>query len=377
MENRTDDGYTTLEAIAGQSPDLLKSLLESSPDTISLSDITQPDMQLTYVNPSFERTTGYTRDDVVGRNCRFLQGEDTDQEEVAKIRKAIAERQPIEAVLLNYKKSGEPFINGLRMAPIFDRSGQLSAYLGIQRDITQDRIRAEQDNTRNRLEALGTASGALAHQLNNLLHPVASLISLHLPEITDTVIRKDLEMALYSAKQAADLSHDLLGLSRGRFENDTAVTVLPDGLARTINLVRMMVPMSTTIETDFGNVPKKIKIPINETLFAQVIINLVINASQASKHLGLIRIEVDAPKDSRINISIADNGPGIPDADASKLFTPFYTKSSSKNSSGLGLSVVLQIINESGGFISLGKGLIQPERRGFGCMFTLSFPTMT
>lgn len=377
MGNREDDGYDVLEAIAGQSPDLLKFILEGSPDTISLSDASQPDLPLTYVNPSFERTTGYKRTDVLGRNCRFLQGEETNRDDVARIRRAIADRQPVEVSLVNYRKSGEPFLNALRISPIFDRSGRLAAYLGIQRDITEERLRAQQDNTRNRLEALGTASGALAHQLNNLLHPVTSLISLHLPDISDVGMRKDLDMALYSANQATELSHSLLGLSRGRFATDTTTTGLPEGLHRTIDLARMMVPTSMVIETRIGDVPKHLKIPISETLFAQVIINLVMNAAQASKHSGKVRIELAAAENHRIKISIADNGPGIPDSDADKVFKPFYTTNKSTNGSGLGLSVVLQIINESGGFIYLGKGLIQPDGRGKGCMFTLDIPTLT
>lgn len=377
MRNREDDGYDTLEAIASQSPNLLKSVLEGSPDTISLSDASQPDLPLTYVNPSFERTTGYQRTEVLGHNCRFLQGENTNRDDVARIRRAIADRKPVEVTLLNYRKSGEPFLNALRMAPILDRSGNLTAYLGIQRDITEERLRARQDDTRNRLEALGTASGALAHQLNNLLHPVASLLSLHLPDIVDAGMRKDLQMALYSANQAADLSRSLLDLSRGRAETDTTTTELPEGFLRTIELARMMVPTSMVIKTDLGNVPNHLKIPINETLFAQVIINLVMNAAQACKHSGEVRIELAAAADNRIRLSIADNGPGIPDAAREKVFTPFYTTKESKNGTGLGLSVVLRIINESGGLIHLGEGLIQPEGRGKGCMITLDIPTLT
>jgi two-component system NtrC family sensor kinase len=112
-------------------------------------------------------------------------------------------------------------------------------------------------------------------------------------------------------------------------------------------------------------------------LFAQVIINLIVNASQACGHSGLIRIDLAASQTRRIRISIADNGPGIPDADVDKIFTPFYTSGINKNGSGLGLSVVKQIINKSGGVIHIGKGLAQPKGRGFGCVFTLDIPFIT
>ena len=377
MQGRLDQGYAALEKIAGTSPDLLKSLLEGSPDTVSVSDARQPDLPLTYVNPSFQRTTGYASEEALGRNCRFLQGDETSTDDVARIRKAIADREPIDVVLLNYRKTGEPFLNSLRMAPIFDASGDLSAYLGIQRDITEERIRAESEISRNRLEALGTASGALAHQLNNLLHPVTSLISLHLPDIPDPGIRTDLEMAHYSATQAAELSNNLLGLSRGRFEEETGVTTLPDALIRAVDLVRLMLPPTVTIETGFRNVPKDMNIPISETMFAQVIINIVTNASQATKHSGIIRIELTELEGSKVQISIADNGPGIPFGLRHKVFDPFYSNSISKNSTGLGLSVALQIINKVDGKIIVAEGLLQPDGDGRGCMFTIDIPIIT
>ncbi|WP_299479631.1 ATP-binding protein [uncultured Roseibium sp.] len=377
MQKQSDQGYQALETILGDSPDLLKSLLEGSPDTISLSDARQPDLPLTYVNPSFCETTGYGSEEALGRNCRFLQGEDTNQDDVSIIRKAIAERLPVDVVLLNYKKSGEPFINALRMAPIFDKSGDLSAFLGIQRDITKERLRTERDLAQNRLEALGTASGALAHQLNNLLHPITSLISLHLPDIADPAIRKDLEVSLYSARQAADLSNNLLGLSRGKFHDSSDVTMLPDGLIRAVELVRLMLPPTITLETDFETPAKDLRVPISETLFAQVIINIVTNAAQATKNIGIIRIELSEFEDSRVRISIADNGPGIPKTLRDKVFTPFYSSKKEKNGSGLGLSVVLQIINKVGGNIIVSDGLIQPDGDGIGCMFTIDLQKIT
>lgn len=377
MKDHGGKGYAALERIVGSSPDLLKSLLEGSPDTVSISDASQPDLPLTYANPSFTETTGYSPDEALGRNCRFLQGDDTNREDVARIRRAIEAQEPVDVVLLNYRKSGQPFINSLRMAPIFDKSGKLSAYLGIQRDITEERLREERDIGQNRLEALGTASGALAHQLNNLLHPVTSLISLHLPDIEDPGIRKDLEMAHYSATQAADLSDNLLGLSRGRFQDSSNVTALRDGLIRATELARLMLPPTITIETGFRNVPNEVNIPINETLFAQVLINIVTNASQATKHSGKIRIDVIEHESSRVKISIADDGPGIPPALRDKVFTPFYSKSNNNNSTGLGLSVVLQIINKVDGKIIVGDGLVQPSGDEKGCAFIIDIPKIT
>ena len=82
---------------------------------VAIADATVPDLPLVYVNPEFERITGYRFDEVVGRNCRFLQGPDTSPRAVARLRAALREQVPIELTILNYRKDGRPFWNQLRL----------------------------------------------------------------------------------------------------------------------------------------------------------------------------------------------------------------------------------------------------------------------
>lgn len=101
-------------------------------------------MPLVYANKAFETVTGYSNEETVGRNCRFLQGTDRDQPEVSKLREAIKNKQEIGVTLRNYKKSGELFYNHLEMTPLFDPHGNLLYYLGVQFDITTQ-IRAAEE----------------------------------------------------------------------------------------------------------------------------------------------------------------------------------------------------------------------------------------
>jgi len=98
------------------------------------------DNPLIYTNPAFWRLTGYQLDEVVGRNCRFLQGADTNPQAIAQIRRAIAERKEFKTTLLNYRKDGQPFWNELRIASVFSDEGDLLYFVGIQTDINDRRV---------------------------------------------------------------------------------------------------------------------------------------------------------------------------------------------------------------------------------------------
>jgi len=104
---------------------------------IAIADMSQPDRPLIYCNDAFEAMTGYRREDVIGRNCRFMQGEGTDPAAVEELSQAIRQGQACEVVLLNYRKDGRPFWNRLSIGPVHDADGQLTHYIGVQTDVTE------------------------------------------------------------------------------------------------------------------------------------------------------------------------------------------------------------------------------------------------
>ncbi|HMV52961.1 MAG TPA: CHASE domain-containing protein [Rhodocyclaceae bacterium] len=117
--------------------------LESSGNGIVISDMTLPNQPLIYANPAFERITGFSPYEVIGRNCRFLQGLDGDQPALEELRVAIAASQPCTVVLRNYRKDGTPFWNELSIAPVLDGNGRATHYVGVQNDISE-RMESEQ-----------------------------------------------------------------------------------------------------------------------------------------------------------------------------------------------------------------------------------------
>lgn len=131
---------------------VLKAAVMDSRDGITISDPTLPDNPLIFINPAFERMTGYSLEEIIGKNCRFLQGDDKDQEDqLIIIRETIKKQQTCLVMLRNYRKDGSMFWNELSMSPIFDNQGKLIHYLGIQKDVTRLQIQSKELNETNDL----------------------------------------------------------------------------------------------------------------------------------------------------------------------------------------------------------------------------------
>ncbi|MEN2282137.1 SpoIIE family protein phosphatase [Algoriphagus sp. SE2] len=124
--------------------DLLIKATNTANEGITISAMDQPDRPLVFVNDGFERLTGYSKEDVIGKNCRFLQGKETDEAPVEILRKAIKVGEQATVELLNYKKDGTPFWNRLSITPLKDKKGNTTHYVGVQSDITE--LRETQKN---------------------------------------------------------------------------------------------------------------------------------------------------------------------------------------------------------------------------------------
>lgn len=146
--SRTEQVQTSVFPIAGTDSEsswlLYNEAMDEAPMGITISDPSQPDNPLIYVNDGFCELTGYPRDEVLGQNCRFLQGEATREESVAQMRAAIDAEEPVSVDLRNYRKNGEMFWNRVTIIPIRTDDGTVTHYLGYQQDITAKK-RYEQD----------------------------------------------------------------------------------------------------------------------------------------------------------------------------------------------------------------------------------------
>jgi PAS domain S-box-containing protein len=172
--------------------DLKDRALAAAAEGITIVDACLPDMPLIYVNDGFERLTGYAASEVLGSNCRFLQGSDTDPEVAETIREAIRNEEPCLVEILNYRRDGTTFWNRLSITPVRDSAGTVTHFIGVQSDVT-DRRRAE--------EGLAEANRRMRFYLDAAAEIQKGLLPASNPELPD------LEAA-WTFRPCADLAGD-------------------------------------------------------------------------------------------------------------------------------------------------------------------------
>ena len=141
-----------VEKDAGIIPQILTQILDGSVNGITLSDPDQEDNPIVYANKAFAKITGYSTEETIGRNCRFLHEQDKDQDDLQKIRDAIKNQASVEVTLKNFRKNGELFYNRLSITPLFDNEGNLIYFMGVQYDVTEQFI--TQQEIKNLTETL-------------------------------------------------------------------------------------------------------------------------------------------------------------------------------------------------------------------------------
>lgn len=181
---------------------LLRKALKAANNGIVITDALKPDNPIIYINPAFEKMTGYSEKEVLGKNCRFLQGKDHRQKELDRLRSAIADSVPCTVTLRNYRKDGTKFFNELNVSQIRDRKGTVINFIGVQKDIT-DEILADRraEKYRHRL-----------HQANKKLKEIAThdpLTEIFNRRFFKDMYKRDWRIALRSQNKISILMLDV------------------------------------------------------------------------------------------------------------------------------------------------------------------------
>ena len=156
----------------GSSGLLFEQAMAQTRMAVCLTDPRLPDDPIVFCNEAFERLTGYREEEIVGRNCRFLQGPDTDQRQVSKIRDAIRDESVVVVELLNYRKNGSSFWNTLHLGPIYDDEGRLKYFFGSQWDVTDiHQSRAEERHAK-------AMAREISHRLKNVFAVIGGIVNI-------------------------------------------------------------------------------------------------------------------------------------------------------------------------------------------------------
>ena len=327
------------------------------------------DMELTYVNQAFLDDTGYERDEVIGRNCRFLQGNGTSDETVQAIKQALSEYKRLDIEILNYKKDGTPFWNRLRMAPVYDKDKKPVAFIGIQSDVTHIREAQRLEQERQKLEALGRMTGNISHEIKNALQPVKLMAEAmqDWKNLDEENIKRCIEILTDNVQIADRITQDVLRFSRKpntELEKTNTDDLKHDVIRFVQNLLHGQIEYIQKIEGQPDDRDVFINIRLNHLY--QILINLVNNALHAMDESGQLTLlwdyeQLDSEAAIKLGlnsgtylcIGIKDTGCGMDEKTMGSAFDPFFSTKPPNEGTGLGLSISYRIVKEWNGTITL------------------------
>ena len=344
---------------------------------ILVTDPNLPDNPIVFANPGFFGMTNYFAEEIIGQNCRILQGPETDRETAVQIREAIAARRVFHGEILNYRKDGAPFWNELTISPVFDDAGQLTSFVGLQTDVTERKRTADQ--LRQNFEKLKELEGLrdnLTHMIiHDLRSPLTSVVGfLDLLQMTaanklDGEERQYIEIASKGAATLQEMITSLLDVNRleaGEMPLNLQQADMRDIITAAIDPFGSLIG-SRSLVPDFPGSPVKVRCDVD--LVQRVVTNFVSNAVKFTSEEGEIRIAITL-EDHQVKVSISDTGAGIPAEYHSRIFEKFGQVGGRKHrhSTGLGLTFCKLAIEAQGGTI----GVQSIEGRGTTFWFVIN-----
>lgn len=391
LQAEFEAGHTPPPAIRDRRPphgaphDIFFAAVKTTRMPMTVTDPHQPDNPIIFCNEAFTFMTGYTEDEIVGSNCRFLQGPETDREVIGQVRAAIEKRDEVAVEVLNYRKNGSTFWNALFVSPVFDEAGELLYYFGSQLDISRRREAEEALHEAQKMEAVGKLTGGIAHDFNNLLQVILGYVDILDARIDDgnKGARRAVEAISAAAARGATLTQQLLAFARKQELRD-----------RLLNFNSLITDFRPVIDRTAGD-HVALRRLLDENLWncrvdpvqaEMALLNIVANARDAiDGGAGSVTVRtrnVVLPEDDErtagkveqgeyVAVRIADDGPGIDPGVIDKIFDPFFTTKEMGKGTGLGLSMVYGFMRQTGGLA------VAHNADEGGAVFDLYFPRAT
>ena len=337
----------------------LMTAIEQTPESVVITDT---DGRILYVNPVFERVTGYSRAEVIGQNTRLLKSNRQDSAFYRQLWAKISAGEVWRGRFINKKKDGTLFTEDAVIAPVRDEKGAVTNYIAIKRDITHELELEVQYRQTQKIDSIGRLAGGVAHDFNNILAVICGHTELALAQLSpDAPLRSNLECIQESAERAANLTRQLLAFARRQ-------VIEP----RRINLNELIVNLNKMLRRLIGEDIKLVtqtapdlgQIKADPGQIEQVLLNLVVNARDAMPDGGTLTIRTAnvtldesyarrhlvTPGDY-VMVSVSDTGVGMTDEVKQHIFEPFFTTKEQGKGTGLGLATCFGIIQQSNGHI--------------------------
>ena len=335
-------------------------------NTINPIQITDAEGMMVYVNPGFEKVSGYASSELIGRNPKILRSGKHSKEFWTGVWQHIISGKVWVGRIENRRKDGNPFFTELVISPIVDSRGVIAGYLGAHRDITEQIILEQQLVRSQRMESIGTLAAGIAHEVGNPLTAISSLVQVIQRTSTDEFAKEKLELINSQVNRIARIICELVDFSR-----PSTHIVKPTNINRVVKEALNIVQYGKKVkEITFAlaldeELPEIRAVPDQ---IVQVFINILMNAIDSLEgRIGTITMQ-SRKKGHAVEVMIHDTGKGIESSALEKIFEPFYTTKTTGQGTGLGLWVSYGIVKSFGGDIFVES---VPEK---GSTFTVSFP---
>ncbi|MGE4490237.1 MAG: PAS domain S-box protein, partial [Kiritimatiellales bacterium] len=347
----------------------LSTAIEQSPEAIVITDTGGV---IQYVNPAFEKISGYSKKEAISQTSHFLQSGRHDAAFYAALWHTISSGQIWQGRFINKHKNGQLYTEEASISPVRDLSGTISGYVAVKRDITEELQREELFQQSQKMEAVGQLAGGIAHDFNNILQAILGFSEILLDRLSkDSVEHRSVEEILKAARRAAQLTGQLLAFSRKQPTDRKDLqlnTVIQDSEV----LLHMLLGehMECVLELASDLAP----VYADHNQLVQLIMNLSVNARDAMPNGGQLTIRTenlvfgeqdaaliqDAYPGAFVCMSVSDTGHGMNPEVKNHLIEPFFTTKEVGKGTGLGLAVVYGIVKQSKGWIQVfseeGKG---------------------
>jgi len=352
-----------------------KSIIESAFDVIMITD---KEGDIIYVNPAFENVTGYNYKEVVGGNDNLLKSGIHDDGFYRDMWDVILSGKPWKGEFVNRKKNGELYNTSAIVFPLFSDNGEISNFVSIHRDISEEKKLYEQLLRAQKMEAIGTLAGGIAHDFNNILTAIMGYAELLGEKIQDNPdLLKAVNIIMNSAKKGTSFTGKILSVTR-REKLELKVLNLNTVIEETLEMLQRSISKDIRIRLKLqGDLPD---VKVDPVQIEQVIMNLAINARDAMPEGGTLMIETARvgkengaangldSDNGFVRLTVSDTGRGISKEMQSKIFDPFFTTKEQGRGTGLGLYIVHSVVSNHGGYINL---YTEPEK---GTRFNIYLP---
>ncbi|MBN1479782.1 PAS domain S-box protein [candidate division KSB1 bacterium] len=334
--------------------------------------------KIEYVNPAYERITGQLKNELIGQSAAALKSDLYDAAFYESIWQTISSGLTWTGHVVYITRDGSRHEEDVSISPIFNENGIIENYVSVGRDVTREIAMQKQLAQAQKMEAIGTLAGGIAHDFNNILASIIGFSQLSLMQIpAGSKIERNIQNILKACDRARELTQQILLYSRGDDQEKQPLQI--DLVVKeAIKLLKASLPSTITITQDIQKGAGFIL--GNATQIHQILMNLATNAAHAMpERKGRITITLqqkDMPEKnaellepgSYIQLVVSDTGHGMTEEIRERIFDPFFTTKPSDMGTGLGLSVVLGIVNGLHGHINV------TSRPGKGSTFTIYIP---